>query len=89
MDHPSALRTDCPSCGTVELPIDDADLVLGFEQPGPEQSLRYRCPTCRNERTEKLGERATRLLMAAGIGLVGTPHGAPMSQDGRGSRASS
>jgi transposase-like protein len=88
MENPSSVRTDCPSCGTVELPIDDANLVLGFEQPGPEQVLRYRCPICRSERTENIGERATRLLMAAGIGLVGTPDRSPMSQDGRGSRAS-
>jgi transposase-like protein len=83
----SSLRADCPSCGTVEIAIDDANLVLGFDSPGAEHVLRYTCPSCRVERTEATNERATRLLMAAGIGLVGSPAGAPASPEGPNSRS--
>lgn len=82
------LRADCPACGTVEVAIDNAALVLGFEEQTPGHVLRYNCPRCHRERTEELTERATRLLMAAGVDLVGSAAATPISPDGPGTRSS-
>jgi transposase-like protein len=49
--------------------------------------MRYTCPKCRSEQTEELGERATRLLMAAGVGLIGTTTPSPITPEGPGSRS--
>lgn len=78
------LRTDCPSCGTVDVTVDDAALVLVLDS-ATGHVLRYTCPSCRQQRTETIEERATRLLMAAGIGLVGSAD-SPISPDGPASR---
>lgn len=87
MAYEAALRADCPACGTVEVPTDAANLVLGFEHEGPQHVLRYTCPKCGRDRSDQLGERATRLLMAAGIGVVvGSATTSPTSQDGRATR---
>lgn len=88
MGHTAGLRADCPACGTVEVAIDNAALVLGFAQQSPEHVLRYTCPGCQCERTEDVGERATRLLMAAGVGLVSSAADTPISPEGPGSRSS-
>ena len=87
MANPSSLRADCPACGAVQVSIDDASLVLGFDSPAPEHVLRYTCPSCRDERIEELSERATRLLMAAGVGLVGSTVASPITPEGPGSRS--
>ena len=81
------LRADCPACGTVEVPIDDAALVLAFAGQSAGPVLRFTCPTCHRERTEDIGERATRLLMAAGVGLVGSTAETPISPEGPGTRS--
>jgi predicted RNA-binding Zn-ribbon protein involved in translation (DUF1610 family) len=88
MGNTVGLRADCPACGPVEVAIDDAALVLGFAQQSPEHVLRYTCPDCGDERTENVSERATRLLMAAGVGLVSSAADTPISPDGPGSRSS-
>jgi predicted RNA-binding Zn-ribbon protein involved in translation (DUF1610 family) len=88
MANPSAIRADCPSCGTVEVGLDDASLVLGFEQ-APAHVLRYMCPSCGTARTDAIGEHATRLLMTAGIGLLGSATTAPISPEGPSTRSSS
>ena len=81
------MRVDCPACGTVEVPVEDASLILGFDSPAPEHVLQYTCPSCHSERTEEVSERATRLLMAAGVGLVGSTVAAPITPEGPGSRS--
>jgi transposase-like protein len=82
------LRADCPACGTVEVAIGDAALVLGFAEQTPGHVLRYTCPSCHCERTDDVSERATRLLMAAGVGLVGSATATPIAPDGPGTRSS-
>jgi transposase-like protein len=89
MAHTAGLRADCPACGTVEVVIDNAALVLGFAQQSPEHVLRYTCPRCHRERTAALSERATRLVMAAGVGLVGSAADTAISPEGPGTRSSS
>lgn len=81
------MRVDCPACGSVEVSTDDASLILGFDSSAPEQTLRYTCPKCRSECTEELSERAIRLLMAAGVGLIGSTAASPIAPEGPGSRS--
>jgi len=81
MQAPSSLRTDCPSCGTVEVPTNDASLVLDFGDPASGNVLRFSCPRCGAEHLEQVDDRATRLLMSAGVGLVGSPLSSPTASD--------
>jgi Zn finger protein HypA/HybF involved in hydrogenase expression len=89
MANTIGLRADCPACGAVEVAIDNAALVLGFAQQTPGHVLRYTCPRCHRERIDAVSERATRLLMAAGVGLVGSAADAAISPEGPGTRSSS
>ena len=86
MAHQSDLRADCPACGTVEVRVDHADLVLGFEHEAAQPVLRFVCPSCGRECAGEISERATRLLMAAGIGVVGSATTSPISPDVPGAR---
>jgi hypothetical protein len=81
MQAPSSLRTDCPTCGTVEVSTNDASLVLDLSDQASGHVLRFFCSRCGSEHFEQVDERATRLLMSAGVGLVGSPLRAPSTSD--------
>ncbi|MGH3637229.1 MAG: hypothetical protein ACRDTS_24720 [Mycobacterium sp.] len=64
------VRTACPSCGTVEVPIGAARLVVGFRGADDGNRVEFDCPNCGSACCDDVGERATRLLSAAGITVV-------------------
>jgi predicted RNA-binding Zn-ribbon protein involved in translation (DUF1610 family) len=61
------IRTTCTTCGTVTVPIQASRLLLGIHADQPANLVEFTCPECGAERSERVGERATRLLCAAGI----------------------
>ena len=83
----SVLRGDCDYCGTVELAISDVRLVLARpDLDGDQRNLaQFRCPQCGVTCRQRLGERATRLVSAAGAQLVAAPAPVPdIATGGRG-----
>jgi hypothetical protein len=52
-----------------------------LDNPAPGHVLRFSCPRCGAECVEEVDERATRLLMSAGVGLVGSPLRAPSTTE--------
>jgi hypothetical protein len=61
------IRTTCVACGTVDIPIASARLLLGLDADDRHNRLEFHCPGCCSTRSESVGERATRLLSSAGI----------------------
>jgi transposase-like protein len=74
----STIRTTCAACGTVDIPVASAQLVLESDAGDTRNRLEFRCPTCHAPRSELVGERATRLLSNAGI-TVAAPAQPPAS----------
>lgn len=67
----TTIKVDCGRCGTVELPLAGARLVpLG---PHGSTVVDYTCPVCTFSYRQELGERATLLLMHAGVELAVAP----------------
>jgi len=71
------------SCGVVEVPVPDAVLVLtldGTDDNGRSNNdngrstVEFRCPNCSLRGSQRVGERATRLLSEAGVQLVMAEH---------------
>ncbi|TWP38666.1 hypothetical protein [Leekyejoonella antrihumi] len=64
----ATIKVDCARCGAVELPMADAQLVPF----GPRGStvVEFTCPVCAHLGRKELTERATLLLMHAGVGLT-------------------
>jgi predicted RNA-binding Zn-ribbon protein involved in translation (DUF1610 family) len=69
----ASIRADCPDCGPVETPIAEAMLRLVLTSTAAPTALEFRCPRCSTPVTTAVGERAVRLLMQAGISVVGDP----------------
>ena len=74
----STIRTTCVACGTVDIPVAAAQLVLDPHADDPRNRLEFHCPSCRAPRSELVGERATRLLSNAGI-TIAAPAAPPAS----------
>lgn len=55
------------ACGTVDIPIASARLVLELDSAEQQNRVEFHCPGCHTARSERVGERATRLLSNAGI----------------------
>ena len=71
----TALRITCANCGDVEVPLERARLVLGLSARTAAASLQYDCPRCGTAGTDGVDERATGLLLKAGISVVApSPH---------------
>ncbi len=68
----ASLRSTCSSCGPIEVPMDEAELVLVVDHSGRSERhlVEFSCPACARRGFEPLDERATRLLSAAGIRVV-------------------
>lgn len=68
--------TTCARCGDVELPVADARLLVPTEDEPT--AVEFACPHCGSPQHQGLTERATLLLMRAGVvvsadaGPVGT-----------------
>lgn len=67
------IRTTCVACGTVEVPLTSARLVLELDADDGRNRLEFQCPGCGGTRTERVGERARRLLSSAGITVAAPP----------------
>ncbi|HEU5005482.1 MAG TPA: hypothetical protein VFT67_00840 [Jatrophihabitantaceae bacterium] len=65
----STIRTDCTSCGTVDVSVTAGRLLLGTA-PGVSNVVEFTCPNCRQVGRHAVDERGTRLLSAAGITLA-------------------
>ena len=63
----ATIRTTCVSCGSVDVPVDQARLSLSMTAGDRRNVLDFVCPSCRREVTQRMTERATRLLADAGI----------------------
>jgi hypothetical protein len=72
------IRTTCVACGTVDIPVASARLVLELDAADRHNRLEFHCPGCDTARSERVGERATRLLSSAGI-TVAAPAPPPAS----------
>lgn len=71
-----SVRADCPDCGPVETPIAAVQLRLSFADAPSTTEAYFRCPTCAAAVTTPVGDRASQLLMRAGVAVVGAPLGA-------------
>lgn len=77
----TTVRANCERCGTVDVPIDSALLEMPLQNDTRTVAL-LTCPTCGAQIAMRIGERATRLLSAAGIGVTvaqPAPERAPVS----------
>lgn len=62
----TTIRASCERCGSVDVPLDSALLEVPLEGDTRNVAL-LTCPTCGQRIAMRIGERATRLLGAAGI----------------------
>jgi hypothetical protein len=80
---PSTIRTTCVACGTVELPVTDGRLVLSLHRDDARNIVEFTCPRCGLAGSQRVDERGTRLLAAAGIEVVApSPATAPVTDAG-------
>jgi phage FluMu protein Com len=56
----------CARCGPIELPVESASVMVPTAA-GTQALLEFDCPRCGAHRTESLDERATMLLLHAGV----------------------
>ncbi len=63
----ATVRATCARCGTVELPIEDGRLTIPTGAGETRARFEFACPSCAEAREQELGERATILLMDAGV----------------------
>lgn len=66
----ATVRTTCAVCGTVEVAIASAQLLLALQGDDLRNTLQFTCPKCGRARGQRVGERGTRLLNAAGVRVV-------------------
>jgi predicted RNA-binding Zn-ribbon protein involved in translation (DUF1610 family) len=75
----TTIRTTCPSCGDVELTIDDVglEMAVGAE----EGSYRFECPFCGTTQRRPASRRVVSVLLATGVTyeIVATP--SPITED--------
>ncbi len=67
------IRADCPTCGPVETPVAQVRLRLTMTDTASRTAVDFSCPACGTPVTKVLGARATRLLLNAGVAIVGSP----------------
>lgn len=65
----ASVRVECVRCGTVEVPLGSARLVV---DPQCASRAEFACPRCGLLGTVDVDERATRLLLAADVPLSAT-----------------
>lgn len=65
----TTIRADCDRCGTVEVALESSLLEVRPEGDARPVALLV-CPSCGRQITQRIGERATRLLAAAGIEIT-------------------
>lgn len=67
------IRATCPRCGAVEVAVAQCTLSLTMAGADLRNVLAYRCHNCGDDVRERVSERATRLLVGAGIPAVASP----------------
>jgi RNase P subunit RPR2 len=76
----TAVRSSCASCGTIEVPIGRARLIVALHGDDRRNQVEFDCPSCGSACREHVGERATRLLTRAGITVIAAmPQGDALS----------
>ena len=84
----ASVRAVCVRCGTVDVPAALAQLLLA--QPDVDGDSRNRvefaCPRCGGLCSQRIDERATRLLASAGLTLLAPDRGPRRAARGSGSR---
>jgi hypothetical protein len=68
----ATVKTTCATCGTVELPAESARLTIPTAPGETQVVLEFSCPACRELRADPVSERATLLLMRAGVPVGAT-----------------
>ena len=61
----TTIRTTCPSCGDVELTIDDVGLEMAVG--ADEGSYRFECPFCGTTQRRPASRRVVSVLLATGV----------------------
>lgn len=65
----TTVKTSCERCGAVDVPL--TELVVDVPvRPGEETVVGFTCPGCSQERRQALSERATMLLLHAGVQIA-------------------
>jgi hypothetical protein len=65
----TTIRASCERCGTVDVPIESSWLEVPLDGDTRNVAL-LTCPLCGQQIAQRVGERATRLLSAAGIAVT-------------------
>jgi predicted RNA-binding Zn-ribbon protein involved in translation (DUF1610 family) len=79
----ATIRATCPSCGTVDLPVAGARLLIGLTDEDSRNVVEFSCQRCGLAVRQRVSERATRLLGAGGITVVAaTPTAEPADHEG-------
>jgi hypothetical protein len=70
----ASVKTTCARCGSVELPTESARILVPTAG-AVHARMEFVCPRCGGRGSEALNERATMLLMRAGVsvGAVAEP----------------
>jgi hypothetical protein len=67
------IRATCRTCGTVDVPLSGARLLMSLDDRDPQSVVEFDCEHCGAAVSQRVNERATRLLSTAGIQLVAAP----------------
>lgn len=65
----ASVRTTCPRCGTIELPVAEGMLTIPTRAGETRARFEFSCPSCDGVWEKELTERSTLLLMDAGISV--------------------
>lgn len=77
----ASVRVSCPRCGIVEVPAERVRLTMGPAHTGDSRSLViFRCYECGDLHDQRVDERASRLLAAAGV-VLEVPAMLPQERD--------
>jgi hypothetical protein len=77
-----SVRTVCATCGSIEVALDDARLVVTAGADGSAAAVEFSCPRCHRPGSQPVGERGVALLTAAGIGLAAAESPAELASAG-------
>jgi predicted RNA-binding Zn-ribbon protein involved in translation (DUF1610 family) len=75
----TTIRTTCPSCGDVELTIDDVGLEMAVG--ADEGSYRFECPFCGTTQRRPASRRVVSVLLATGVTYEIVATANPITED--------
>jgi len=75
----TTIRTTCPSCGDVELTVDDVGLEMAV---GAEEGrYRFECPFCGTTQRRPASRRVVSVLLATGVSYEIVTTASPITED--------